>query len=185
MKMDHDRGLPITPAMPRGRAFGSSCGARRTTTRSSPIRRRWPRGTTAGRPVPDWRERLVCSKCASREINMAATAPARRSSTDGSAARVSPRAAVNLTFRPRAHDARIFGVFAKADFLGFGLGGFGRRFSSGLFDLSGGLRSSAGTRLNTPARRFSRGSRAGNNTQIPSFGGRLSTLCGHLEAQAG
>jgi hypothetical protein len=46
--------------------------------RSSPIPPRWLPGTAPKRPVLDWRERLVCSKCGSREIDMVVTGTERR-----------------------------------------------------------------------------------------------------------
>jgi hypothetical protein len=50
----------------------------RTLTRSSPTLPRW-RLDTAPKPqtsVLDWRERLVCSRCKSREVDMVVTGTA-------------------------------------------------------------------------------------------------------------
>jgi len=58
--------------MPRGRAFGSSCGAKACHHQAEPPRipaemaARYGAETT----VPDLRDRLVCSKCGSRAIDM-------------------------------------------------------------------------------------------------------------------
>ena len=41
--------------------------------RSSPIPPRWPLGMAPKRPCFDWRERLVCSRCGSREIDLVVT----------------------------------------------------------------------------------------------------------------
>jgi hypothetical protein len=51
-------------------AFGFSSAVYTAAIRSSPIPPRWAAQYGAETPVLDWRERLVCSKCGSRQVDV-------------------------------------------------------------------------------------------------------------------
>jgi hypothetical protein len=55
-----------------------SCGARRAAIRSSLMLPQMAERYGANTAVPEWRERLVCSACGSRNVDMVVTGTERR-----------------------------------------------------------------------------------------------------------
>jgi hypothetical protein len=71
-KVKPEPGPPMTPG------DAAACvrfivWCRNAAIRSRPIPPRWRLDTGAETPILDWRDRLVCSKCGSREIDMLVT----------------------------------------------------------------------------------------------------------------
>jgi hypothetical protein len=63
---------------PRQRASRSSCGASPVSIGVEPDPSEMAERYGADMPVPEWRERLVCSQCGSRDVDMVVTGTERR-----------------------------------------------------------------------------------------------------------
>jgi hypothetical protein len=64
--------MPLGAAAMAGNA-ADPFGARIAAIRTNPIPRRWLLSYGAETPVPEWRKRLVCSRCDGRAVDMVVT----------------------------------------------------------------------------------------------------------------